>query len=167
MTETASVQKPGQAVSIASIKAQQNMGLAVLAGIGGALAAAIVWAFITVITRMELGLIAIALGYIVGRAVREAGKGVDQQFGVVGAVCALFGCLLGNALSALAFYAQANGLDFAGLMAQLSPDLIARTSGTFFKAMDLIFYGIAIYEGYKFSFKYRLNKPAPQKAATP
>jgi hypothetical protein len=30
--------------------------------------------------------------------------------------------------------------------------------------MDVLFYGIAIYEGYKFSFKYKVLKPPP---ATP
>jgi hypothetical protein len=27
----------------------------------------------------------------------------------------------------------------------------------FFSPMDLLFYGIAIYEGYRFSFKYRAH----------
>lgn len=161
MADTVAAQKPEQAVAIATIKAQQNIGLAILAGIGAALAGAVVWAVITVVTKMELGLIAIALGYIVGRAVREAGKGIDMQFGVAGAICALFGCVLGNVLSALAFYAQHNGLDYSALLAQLTPDLVARISSVFFQPMDLIFYAIAIYEGFRFSFKYR--RPRAQK----
>jgi hypothetical protein len=38
--------------------------------------------------------------------------------------------------------------------------LLTRLVTTFSQPMDLLFYGIAIYEGYKFSFKYRLRKPA-------
>jgi hypothetical protein len=167
MAETASAQTTQQTIPVAAIRAQQNIGLAVVAGLGAALICAIIWAVITVITKMELGLIAVALGYIVGQAVRAAGKGIDQQFGVVGAACALLGCVLGNVLSALAFYAQGNGLDFSGLMAQLSPDLVVRTSSASFQAMDIVFYGIAIYEGYRFSFRYKLQKPAPAPAAKP
>ena len=39
----------------------------------------------------------------------------------------------------------------------LSPAAMIRATTIFAQPMDLLFYGIAIYEGYRFSFKYRLK----------
>jgi hypothetical protein len=104
---------------------------------------------------MQLGLIAVAIGYVVGQAIRRVGKGIDTKFGVLGALCALFGCVLGNSLSALAFVAQATHVSMLDL---LNPAIVVRATMHFAQPMDLLFYGIAIYEGYRFSFKYRLKK---------
>ena len=144
-----------QGVSVAEIRAAQNFALAVPAGLAAALVGAGVWAAFTVATEMQLGLIAIAIGYVVGQAIRHAGKGIDPKFGVLGAVCALIGCALGNTLSALAFVAQAGHVPMLNL---LDPGLIIRATTAFAQPMDLVFYGIAIYEGYRFSFRYRLTK---------
>ena len=144
--------------SVAQIRAGQNLGLAVAAGLATAVGSAIAWAVITVATEMELGIAAVAVGFAVGKAVCAVGKGIDQTFGIAGALCALLGCVLGNLLSALAFYAKAQGLDAGAVLTQLSPDLIARVMTATFSPMDLVFYAIAVYEGYRFSFKYRVRK---------
>src|SRR5262245_137107 len=84
--------------SIEDIRRAQRFPLAVVAGIGAALVGAVLWAAVTVATDTELGLMAIVLGFLVGRAIREAGRGIDTKFGILGAACALGGCLLGNLL---------------------------------------------------------------------
>ena len=61
----------GRSAANAAIRAQQNFGLAAAAGLGAALVGAIAWAIVTVITQMELGLMAIAVGYIVGQTIKE------------------------------------------------------------------------------------------------
>jgi hypothetical protein len=141
-------------VTLESIRAQQNFSLALAAGLGTAVVAAGLWAVVTVITNMELGIAAVALGYLVGRAIRETGKGYDPQFGYLGAACALFGCVLGNFLSAVAFFAQAKAISFPAALGLINADLAGRLMVVFFSPMDLLFYGIAIYEGYRFAFKY-------------
>jgi hypothetical protein len=146
--------------SLEKIRAQQNFGLAVVAGVGAAIIGAVLWAVVTVITQYELGLMAIAVGFLVGFAIRETGKGVDKKFGYLGAICGLFGCVLGNLLSGIVFYAQASGLSFGQALATLDVDLVSRLASATFQAMDLLFYAIGIYEGYKFSFKYRINPAA-------
>jgi hypothetical protein len=40
----------------------------------------------------------------------------------------------------------------------LNPAIVVRAAMHFAQPMDLLFYGIAIYEGYRFSFKYRLKQ---------
>ncbi|HUO92179.1 MAG TPA: hypothetical protein VMU22_04615 [Rhizomicrobium sp.] len=143
--------------AIAEIRKQQNPSLAIAAGVGTAIAAAIVWAVITFVTKMELGIVAVAVGYVVGRAIREVGRGIDPVFGYLGAACALFGCTLGNLLSGLAFYADAQHLPFFQVLMAFDLSLWVRLFGILFQPLDLLFYGIAIYEGYRFSFRYRVR----------
>ena len=77
------------AIDIGEILAAQNFSLAILAGIDAAVLGAMVWAVVTVVTEMQLGLMAIAVGFIVGRAILAVGRGVEPKFGYLGAACAL------------------------------------------------------------------------------
>ena len=153
-TGQATAPAAAHALAIEQIRAAQNFTLAIPAGLVAALLGAGLWAAFTVATEMQLGLIAVAIGYVVGQAIRRVGKGIDTKFGVLGALCALFGCVLGNSLSALAFVAQAKHVSTFDL---LSPAIMIRATTMFAQPMDLLFYGIAVYEGYRFSFRYRLK----------
>lgn len=135
--------------------AKPNFGLAVVGGLAAAIAGAAIWAAVTVATKMELGIMAIAVGFTVGYAVRVLGKGKDISFGILGAACALAGCALGNLLSSVAFYAQAKGLPFFQVLTSSDFGFIEGLIAAFFQPMDLLFYGIAVYEGFKFSLKGR------------
>lgn len=146
-------------VTLDQLVAAQNFNRAIAAGIGAAFVGAIAWAVVTVITKSELGLMAVAVGFLVGRAIRATGHGIDPKFGYLGAVCALAGCLLGNLLSDIGFYANIRGIGFGQAVGDLDMALLSKLVTTFSQPMDLLFYGIAIYEGYKFSFKYRRLKP--------
>jgi hypothetical protein len=144
-----------RALTVAEARTQQNFAFAAMAGVGAAIVGAVLWAIVTVVTEMELGLMAIAVGYIVGQAIKATGKGIDVQFGVLGAVCALLGCVLGNVISAVALYAKFEHLPLDSVFNLLSVDFLSRTTTAFFQPLDLLFYGIAIYEGYRFSFRYK------------
>lgn len=148
-------------IDIGGILAAQNFNLAIPAGIAAALLGAVAWAVVTVVTGMQLGLMAIAVGYIVGRAIRAVGHGVGPKFSYLGAGCALVGCLGGGVLSDIAFYAQTRHIGFGEALGNLDIGLMTKLVETFIKPMDLLFYGIAIYEGYKFSLKYRLVRSFP------
>jgi uncharacterized membrane protein YeaQ/YmgE (transglycosylase-associated protein family) len=151
VTETVPAQPAPAAENVS--QATPNFGLAIAGGLGAAILGAAAWTVVTVVTQMELGIMAVAIGFLVGWAVRELGKGSDQKFGVVGAVCGLFGCVLGNALSALAFFSQAKGLPFLSVVANANPNFIVSLMTAFFSPMDLLFYAIAVYEAYKFSLR--------------
>ena len=86
--------------------AASNLPLGALAGLGAAIAGAAIWAAITAATEYQIGWMAIGVGFLVGFAVRVVGKGSEASFGVVGAVLALLGCLLGNLLTLAWFAAQ-------------------------------------------------------------
>ena len=135
------------------ISDNQNLSLAVLGGSAAALVGAAVWAAVTVATNWQIGFMAVGIGFLVGYVVRRLGQGVDISFGVVGAVLALAGCVVGNYLTACAIIADYEGVGFFDvLMAvdmQLAIDLMIES----FDFMDLLFYGLATYYGYKNSFR--------------
>ena len=128
-----------------------TIGLATLAGLGGAVAGAALWAAVTVLTNYELGIMAIAVGFMVGRAIIFVAKSGNATLGVIGAMCALLGCILGNLLSAVGFAAQAMNMSYFDVLLRLDVDIATRMMTASFSAMDLLFYAIGIYEGYRFS----------------
>ncbi|REJ69178.1 MAG: hypothetical protein DWQ31_05460 [Planctomycetota bacterium] len=123
------------------------------AGLAGALVSAIAWAAITASTGYQIGYVAIAVGFVVGFAIRIAGKGMDPIFGYIGAGLALLGCAVGNLLSVSYFVADELDLSFADFLLNLNVPLVVEMMKASFSPMDLLFYGLAIYAGYKFSFR--------------
>ncbi len=130
---------------------QQNLGAGVVAGLGAALAGAAIWAVVTVITGYQIGWMAIGIGFLVGYAVRAAGKGIDQVFGFAGAALALVGCMLGNLLTVCYFVSENEGIPLMELLSQLNVEIITELMTATFSPMDLLFYGFAVYEGYQLS----------------
>jgi len=144
-------------LKIEKLRLEQNLPFAIIASFGSAIVMAILWAIITVTTKHQIGYMAIAIGFVVGFAVNFAGKSIDKIYGIIGAAGALLGCVLGNFLSQVGFVAQDPeiGLSFFNTLKvllsnmQLTIEIMKET----FSPVDLLFYGIAIYEGYRFSFR--------------
>ena len=134
-------------------KDEQNLPLGILGGmIGGALGAAL-WAAITYFTETQLGLVAIFVGILVGYGVRLLGKGIDKIFGGIGAILALISILVGNFFAVMGFLARALELGYLETLLNFNYSMIGTLFVETFSPMDLIFYAIAIYEGYRFSFR--------------
>ena len=136
--------------AIERLRSQQNLVAGLVAGAVAALIGAVIWAVVTDVTGYQIGFMAIGVGFIVGYAVRVAGKGIDQSFGVMGAVLALLGCVVGNAFAVIGIVANQQNIPYSELV-DLST--IANLMQLTFSPMDLVFYAIAIYEGYKLSFR--------------
>ena len=96
---------------------------------------------------------AIAIGFIVGFSNRTLGKGLDQVYGIVGALFAFLGCFFGNYFSMIGFAADATGMTYMDALTTFESSLIIDAMIEDFSIIDVLFYGIAIYEGYKFSFR--------------
>ena len=139
--------------ALENLSSEQNLFLGVLAGAVAALGGAALWAVVTITTGYQIGYLAVAVGFLVGFAMRQFGKGTDQVFGVVGAVLALLGCGLGNLFSACAVLSQQEGIPFFDVLSVLDLAIISELMAATFSPVDLLFYGIAIYEGYKLSFR--------------
>jgi len=100
---------------------------------------------------------AVGVGFLVGWAVRVAGKGTHMAFGILGAALALGGCALGNLLAVVVIAARHFEVPLQAVFTRLTPDVVWSLMETTFKPIDLLFYGIAIYEGYRFSIVGRTD----------
>ena len=132
---------------------EQNFPLGLLGGIVAAGAGAGIWAGITLATGYQIGFMALGVGLLVGYTVRAAGKGVTNMFGVVSASLSLLGCAVGNLLAVTALAAQHQGMAFWSAVSLLNPALVQELMVAFFSPIDLLFYGIAVYEGYRLAFR--------------
>jgi len=139
--------------ALQQLRSQQSL----VAGLGaGGLAAAVgaaLWAAITVFTGYQIGWMAVGVGFLVGLAVRAAGKGIDPVFGVLGACLSLLGCAAGNLLAVCGLAAQQESMALLEVLSRLDADVVRQLMVATFSPMDLLFYGIALYEGYKLSFR--------------
>lgn len=137
------------------MESEQNLALGIIGGLMGAIIGACLWAIITVITSYQIGWMAIGVGFLVGFAVRFLGRGLSPSFGIVGGLFSFLGCIVGNFLSIIGFVAQEFNTSFLDAFTFLiaNPSLIGAVMGESFSMIDLLFYGFAIYTGYKYSFR--------------
>ena len=131
------------------LRENQNLGAGLLSGIVAAAVGAVAWAAFTYATNYKLGLTAIIVGAFVGYAVRRFGRGVDIQFKIMGATLALLGCLAGNLLMVCAILARQEKLSLVAVISLLTPAKVVRLVQVTFDSADILFYGIAVFEGFK------------------
>ena len=135
------------------MRSEQNLIMATLAGGVAALIGACAWAATTVMTNYQIGWMAVGIGFFVGYAVKTFGKGIDRSFGIVGAVWSLAGCAAGNLLTVVGTIAKQQNIPVMNILEKLDAEIIASLMQATFNPMDVLFYGIAVYEGYRFSFR--------------
>ncbi len=137
------------------IKSRQSLSMAILGGLIASIVAAAIWAIITYVTKFQIGFMAIGVGFLVGFAVNYLGKGMTTTFGIVGAAFSLFGCVFGNILTTIIAASLQEGVPVSGIILAFleNPKLIAEILKETFSPIDLLFYGIAVYEGYRFSIR--------------
>ena len=143
------------------MKLRQRLPLAITAGFAAAGGCAVLWALITAATHVQIGYMAIVVGLAVGYTVRVAGRAVQPSFGILAAGLSLFSCLLGNFLSIFVYVAATEGIPFWSLLSEFdyaqTPQLMTET----FSVMDLLFYVLAIIEGYKLGYKRIVIRNSP------
>lgn len=135
------------------IKREQNLELAVSAGTVATLLGAAAWAGFTVATGYQIGFMAVLVGFLVGAAVRHFGNGVELRFGILGAGLSLVGCVLGNLLAVSAMISVAEEVSYFRVLANLDIGIVGQLMVASFHPMDLVFYGIAVYTGFRLSFR--------------
>ena len=139
--------------AVEQLRAQQNLLGGALAGLAAALLGAAIWAGITFATHFQIGWMAVGVGFLVGVAVRSFGRGIDKVFGIVGAAFSLLGCAVGNLLAVCGAVARQENMAFMDVLSSLDPGIVQELMVATFSPMDLLFYAIAIYEGYRLSFR--------------
>ena len=133
------------------VEQRGNLVLGVLGGLVAAAVGACIWAVITLTTGYQIGFMAIGVGFLVGIAVRQLGRGSSPVFGVAGAALALAGCLVGNLLTIVGYVVREQGIPFSQALHVLEPGTAINALVETGSPIDLLFYGIAIYEGFKLS----------------
>jgi hypothetical protein len=132
---------------------EQNLAMGALYGLIAAFAGAAAWAGVTIATDYQIGWLAVGIGFLVGNAVRAGGKGIDQAFGIAGAVLSLVGCVLGNLFTVAWFVSQQSGVPIAEVLSGMDLEAAIELMSATFQVMDLLFYGLAIYFGYRYAFR--------------
>ena len=117
------------------------------------LISAILWGVITYVTEYQISFMAIGVGFFVGIAIQKFGKGNSLIFGISGAVLSFLGCVLGNFFFYNGVIAKEWEISFFEVLLTLSldPAAIIELFTLTFDIMDLLFYGIAAYIGFRTS----------------
>lgn len=135
------------------LREQQNLVAGVVLGAAAALVGAVIWAVITAVTEYQIGWMAVGIGFLVAYAIRVAGKGIDKVFGIVGAFLSLVGCILGNLLTTIYFIAKTEDMPYLEVLAALDLRLLIEIMTATFHPMDILFYALAMYVGYRYALR--------------
>jgi hypothetical protein len=145
--------QPGENELHVPIAADSNVPAALGVGTAASIIGAVLWALITFVTEFQIGFMAVGVGFLVGSSIGYFNHDKSKFLGYAGAILSLFGCLLGNAMSLIGFIAHSKDMGFFEILPQIAwsriPGILVSTS----KPIDLLFYGIAVYEGFRFSIR--------------
>lgn len=130
------------------LHATQRLIPAIVAGCVAMLVGAAVWAAIGVFTHSEIGWIAIGIGFVVGMAVRVAGRGFDVRYAVIGASLSLAGVVLGKFFAACGNFARSENIPFWDVLQHFPYQEFPAFMRQSFEIMDLLFYGLAVWCGW-------------------
>ena len=136
---------------IQELNYDSNLVLGLIGGGIAMLVSANIWGAITYFTEFQISWMAIGVGFLVGIAIQKLGKGKTFIFGLSGAILSLVGCALGNFLFYNGVLAREWEVPYFNVLFAISLDPAAVTElfTLAFDIMDLLFYGIAAYIGYK------------------
>jgi hypothetical protein len=145
--------------------------MAVLAGLGVAVAGSVVWGLVAYVTKHQFSLMAIVLGFAVGATVfRVGGRIRNTGLAVAGAVLAVFGCALGSLVSEIMIL-RGHGIPLGLIMSHL--DVVLREYPSAVGGLGLFFWVIAALYGYRIALgmpmwgRGRARRPAPQAGPYP
>jgi hypothetical protein len=126
---------------------QGSPGMAVLAGIGVAVAGAVVWGLVAYAAQYQFSLMAIVLGFAVGAAVfRAGGHNRNTGLAVASAALAVFGCALGSFLAEIMIL-RGHGVPLGLIKSHL--DVVMRAYPSAVGGLGLLFWAIAALYGYR------------------
>jgi hypothetical protein len=150
---------------------RQRLLLGTLGSIAGALIGAIAWGAITAATHFQIGYMAIGVGFLAGYGMRTLGGGRDRADGVIAGIVAFLGCVLGNLLTVIIDFAPHDdahrGIVELTLMVLMAPKTAWSLLTLNFSVMDLVFYALAIYAGYRTALKPPALVPDTPEPAPP
>ena len=143
------------ASTIETLETTPNPLMAFIAGGAAMLIGAVVWGAITYFTKYQIAYMSIGVGFLVGFAIRKFGHGNSIMYGILGGALALIGCILGNLLFYSGVMSEQNGRPFVEVLLYmfLYPADTLALFGQWFQIMDVLFYGLAVYFGFRYAYQ--------------
>ena len=123
---------------------EQDFPRAVFYGISATAAGIAAWGVIAASSTSIFSIMAVALGAMIGIAVRIGGNGIDSKFAVLAGLLAFVGCILGNLAGAMLYYSKVSGNPMSRLIADLELGPVLEFLIADAQFVDLIFWIFAI-----------------------
>jgi hypothetical protein len=121
-----------------------------LAGAGVAVLGAVLWAVVVYLTKYEVGLIAVVIGYGVGFVVHRVSGVASQATAIGAALLAAVGILIGFVLTTVAGVAQELHIGFFDAVNLISDNnLWGRALGDSVTGLDWLFLGIGAFAAWR------------------
>jgi hypothetical protein len=102
------------------LRAAQSVRNAIMASLIAIILFSVLWSMLSVMLSRIFPWLTLLLGFLIGHAVRRAGRGLDWRFPVLAAVFALLGSLLANIVVAAAFTAPILGTTTLAVLSNLT-----------------------------------------------
>jgi hypothetical protein len=151
-----SQKKQASKVALKKLRRYQSFIYALIGGLLITASTAVGWAFATAMTGYQGVYLALGVGVLVGIAVRFFGAGIKPIFGILAALLALAGSLLGYYLSQNGFLEELQLAGIVGIPDYLDQELMLNTMRDSFVPLDLVFYGLAAVLAYLIAIR-RIN----------
>jgi hypothetical protein len=139
------------------------LGLAVGAGLVAAIVGGVVWGFVVKLSEYEVGIVAWAIGLLVGVAVAGVSRARGPVLQAIAVACALVGILVGKYLSyalVLQEEAETAGVD-VGLFSSEMWSFFREDIDIVFGWFDLLWVGLAVYTAWR-ALQPAEPEPAPE-----
>ena len=138
-----------------------NYSMAVAGGLAGAAVGVLVWWGFTVVTNVAFGLVAVVIGFAVGKGVLMfSGNKRSQGLQITSAVIAILGFVYASYLVTRSFVLKALAEEGRELVLPLipTPEVLFTVIQLGFGFMDVVFLAIVVYQAWKM--------PAPMRIGT-
>ena len=141
--------------AIDDLDSAPNPFMAVIAGTAAMLIGAAVWAAVSYFTNYQIGWMCIGIGFLIGWSIRKFGHGNSMAYGLLGGGLALVAVVLGNLLFYSGVIAAQEGMSFVEVLflMLISPVSTLEIFAEAFEFIDLLFYALAVYTGFRYSFQ--------------
>ena len=138
--------------------AEENLPKGILCAVVACIVGAVAWGLISVSTGRQIGFMPIAIGFMVGFAMRQ-GKGIRPIFGITGAALSLVSCILGDFLSIIGYISQDYEMGYFQVLAGVDYGEIFSILLKNVMSMTALFYGFALIFEEEFLLSF-FNDPA-------